>query len=118
MLDFKGSWEDHLHLVKFSYNKSFQASIQMTPYEALYGRKCRSPMCCDDIGERRLLGPELISQTVDTVAQIRNHLKAAPERQKSWADTNKRPLTFVVGDMYSLRYLLLEGSSDSGAGES
>jgi len=47
---FKGSWNDHLHLVEFSYNNNYQASIQMAPYEALYGRKCRSPMCWDDIG--------------------------------------------------------------------
>ena len=57
VMDFKGSWEDHLHLVEFSYNNSFQASIQMSPFEALYGRKCRSPVCWDDIGEQKLLGP-------------------------------------------------------------
>ena len=74
VMDFKGSWEDHLHLVEFSYNNSYQASIQMSPFEALYGRKCRSPVCWDDIGERKLLGPELITQTVDKVIQIRKHL--------------------------------------------
>ena len=79
MLDFKGSWEDHLHLVEFSYNNSFQASIQMAPYEALYGRKCRSPVCWDDIGERRLLGPELIVQTVDKLKRIRKHIKTAQD---------------------------------------
>ena len=62
LLDFKGSWDNHLHLVEFSYNNNYQASIQMAPYEALYGKKCRSPVCWDDIGERKLLGPDLIFQ--------------------------------------------------------
>jgi len=62
ILDFKGSWDNHLHLVEFSYNNNYQASIQMAPYEALYGKKCRSPVCWDDIGERKLLGPDLIFQ--------------------------------------------------------
>jgi len=57
VLDFGGSWDDHLHLVEFSYNNSYQASIQMAPFEALYGRKCRSPVYWDDIGERQILGP-------------------------------------------------------------
>ena len=60
VLDFGGSWEDHIPLVEFSYNNHFQTSIGMTPYEALYGRKCRSLICWDDVGERKLLGPELV----------------------------------------------------------
>ena len=70
MLDFKGSWEDHLHLAEFAYNNSYQASIKMAPFEALYGRKCRSPLCWNDIGDRRLLGPEIITQTVEKVKII------------------------------------------------
>jgi len=70
MLDFKGSWEDHLHLAEFTYNNSYQASIKMAPFEALYGRKCRSPLCWDDIGDRRLLGTEIITQTVEKVKII------------------------------------------------
>ena len=86
MLDFKGSWEDHLHLAEFAYNNSYQASIKMAPFEALYGRKCRSPLCWDDIGDRRLLGPEIITQTVEKVKIIRERLKTAQDRQKKWAD--------------------------------
>ena len=52
MVDFKGSWEDHLHLAEFSYNDSYQASIKMAPFEALYGRRCRLPLCWDEVGER------------------------------------------------------------------
>ena len=71
ILDLKGSWDDHLYLVEFSYNNSYQASIQMAPFEALYGRKCRSPVSWDDIGERKLLGPDLILQTVEKVSKIK-----------------------------------------------
>jgi hypothetical protein len=59
-IDFRGSWEEHLPLVEFAYNNSYQASIQMAPYEALYGRKCRSPICWDDIGERKILRPKIV----------------------------------------------------------
>ncbi|KAL4201664.1 hypothetical protein AMTRI_Chr02g259720 [Amborella trichopoda] len=60
VIDLTGSWDDHLPLIEFAYNNSFQASIQMAPYEALYGRKCRSPICWDEVGERKLLGPEIV----------------------------------------------------------
>ena len=59
-LDLKGNWDDYLPLVKFAYNNSFQASIGMAPFKGLYGRRCRSPVCWDDVGERKLLGPELV----------------------------------------------------------
>ena len=59
-VDFKGSWDDHLPLVEFSYNNSYHASIGMHLYEALYGRKCRSPVYWEEVGERKMLGPELV----------------------------------------------------------
>ena len=59
-LDLKGNWDDYLPLVEFSYNNSFQASIGMAPFEGLYGRRCLSPIYWDDVGERKLLGPELV----------------------------------------------------------
>uniref|UniRef100_A0A2N9H2J6 Integrase catalytic domain-containing protein n=1 Tax=Fagus sylvatica TaxID=28930 RepID=A0A2N9H2J6_FAGSY len=76
-IDFRGSWEEHLPLVEFAYNNSYQASIQMAPYEALYGRKCRSPICWDDIGERKILGPEIVQHTVDKIQLIRERLRSA-----------------------------------------
>jgi len=103
MIEFKGSWEDHLHLAEFSYNNSYQASIKMAPFEALYGRKCRSPICWDEVGERSLLGPEILMQTTEKVRIIRDHLRAAQSRQKSWADTRRRPLEFQIGDHVFLR---------------
>jgi len=80
MIDFKGSWEDHLHLAEFSYNNSYQASIKMAPFEALYGRRCRSPLCWDEVGERRHLGPDVIVQAEDKIRTIQEHLRATQDR--------------------------------------
>ena len=70
MIDFQGSWDKFLPLVEFSYNNSFQATIGMAPYEALYGRKCRSPVHWDEIGERKLIGPDIVQQTAEVVDKI------------------------------------------------
>jgi len=80
ILDFKGSWDNHLHLVEFSCNNNYQDSIQMASYEALKGRKCRSLVCWDDIGGRKMLGQNLISQIVEKVAKIKKYMKAAQDR--------------------------------------
>ena len=64
ILDLGGSWNEHLSLVEFGYNNSYHSSIEMAPYEALYRRKCRSPLCWDEIGERELTGPEIIQDAV------------------------------------------------------
>ena len=60
VMEFKGSWDTHLALMEFAYNNSYQDSIEMAPFEALYGRKCRTPLCWDEVGEIRLVGPELV----------------------------------------------------------
>lgn len=65
VLDLGGDWEEHLPLIEFAYNNSFHSSIGMAPFEALYGRKCRLPICWDEVGERKLLGPELVQITAD-----------------------------------------------------
>ncbi|KAL8156538.1 hypothetical protein AgCh_001581 [Apium graveolens] len=85
-IDFKGNWDDHFPLIEFSYNNSYHASIGMPPYEALYGRKCRSPTYWDEVGERKLIGPELVQQTKEKVETIRKRLIAAQDRQKKYAD--------------------------------
>ena len=93
-LDLKGNWDDYLPLVEFAYNNSFQASIGMGPFEGLYGRKCQSPVCWDNVGERKLLGPELVQLIVEKVALIKERLKTAQSRQKSYADNCRRDLEF------------------------
>ena len=79
-LDLKGNWDDYLPLVEFAYNNSFQASIGMTPFEALYGRRCRFPVCWDDVGEKKLLGPELVQLIVEKVSLGKKRLKVAQSR--------------------------------------
>ena len=85
VLDLKGSWEEHLPLVEFTYNNSCQASIQMAPYEALYGRPCRSPICWTEVGEGSITSPNLIIDTSEKVGLIRKCLLTAQIRQKSHA---------------------------------
>ena len=80
VLDHKGSWEEQFPLVEFAYNNSYQASIQMTPYEALYGRPCRSPICWTEAGECSVTGPDLIRDTSEKVSLIRQRLLSA----QSW----------------------------------
>ncbi|CAM8905384.1 unnamed protein product [Rhodiola kirilowii] len=70
----------------------------MAPFEALYGRKCRSPICWDNVGERQLLGPEIVRDTVEKIKLIRERLRVAQSRQKSYADVRRRDLEFHVGD--------------------
>ncbi|KAD3640739.1 hypothetical protein E3N88_29962 [Mikania micrantha] len=103
VIDFGGSWDIHLPLVEFSYNNSYHTSIQCTPFEALYGRKCRSPICWSEIGENRIIGPELIQETTDKIALIQERIKAARDRQKSYADNRRRPLEFQIGDLVMLK---------------
>ncbi|XP_073112178.1 uncharacterized protein [Elaeis guineensis] len=103
VMDLGGAWDNHLSLVEFAYNNSYQASIQMAPFEALYGRKCRSPICWDEVGERKLLGPEIVQQTVEKVHMIQERLRTAQSRQKSYTDNRRRELEFHVGDHVFLR---------------
>ena len=103
VLDFGGSWETHLLLAEFAYNNSYQASIGMTPYEALYGRPCLSPVCWAEVGDKSLLGPDLVRETTEKVAVIRERLRVAQSRQKSYADRRRRPLEFEVGSHVFLR---------------
>ena len=82
VMELRGSWDTHLPLMEFAYNNSYQSSIGMAPYEALYGRKCRTPVCWDEVGERKLVGPEIVQVTCDKIKVIRDRLKIAQDRQK------------------------------------
>ena len=102
-MDLEGSWNDHLPLVEFAYKISYHNSIGMTPYEALYGRKCRSPLCWDEIGERELTGPEIIQDVAEKVSLIKQRLETAASRQKSYADLKRKDVEFQVGDYVFLK---------------
>ncbi|KAL2252777.1 UNVERIFIED_CONTAM: Transposon Tf2-12 polyprotein [Sesamum indicum] len=102
-MEFKGNWDDHLPLMEFAYNNSFHSSIGMAPYEALYGRRCRSPICWDIEGLRQLEGPELVQETVEKVQVVKKCLKAAQDRQKSYVDQHRREMEYEVGDKVFLK---------------
>ncbi|GJV48863.1 putative reverse transcriptase domain-containing protein [Tanacetum coccineum] len=103
VIDFRKGWVNHLPLVEFSYNNSYHASIKAAPFEALYGRKCRSPVCWTEVGEAQILGPELIQETTERIVQIKQRMQAARDRQKSYADLKRKPMEFQVGDKVMLK---------------
>ena len=103
VIDFGGNWDSHLPMIEFSYNNSYHASINMAPFEALYGRKCRSPVCWNETGEAQLTGPEIILEATEKIKKIRDNLVTARSRQKSYADMRRKPLEFQVGDKVLLK---------------
>nr|GEV99551.1 retrotransposon protein, putative, Ty3-gypsy subclass [Tanacetum cinerariifolium] len=102
VIDFDGSYDVHLPLFEFSYNNSYHSSIRCAPFEALYGRECRSPVLWAKIEEGSLIGHELVLETIDKVVLIKEKLKAARDHQKSYADKRRKPLEFEVGDQVLL----------------
>ncbi|GJY89667.1 putative reverse transcriptase domain-containing protein [Tanacetum coccineum] len=105
VIDFGSSWEVHLLLAEFSYNNSYHTSIRCAPFIALYGRKCRSLVLWAEIRDGSLSGPELVQETTDKVVVIKEKLKAARDRQKSYADNRRKPLEFEVRDRVMLKIL-------------
>ncbi|GJW97824.1 reverse transcriptase domain-containing protein [Tanacetum coccineum] len=103
VMDFGSSWDTHLPLIEFSYNNSYHTSIKCAPFEALYGRKCRSPVIWTEIGESQLTGPEIVQETTEKIVQIKERLKTGMSRQKSYADKRRKPLEFQVGDRVLLK---------------
>ncbi|GJX46103.1 putative reverse transcriptase domain-containing protein [Tanacetum coccineum] len=103
VIDFGKGWERHLPLVEFSYNNSYHASIKAVPFEALYGQKCRSPVCWAEVGDVQLTGPEIIHETTKKIVQIRQCLQAARDQQRSYANVRRKPLEFQVGDRVMLK---------------
>ncbi|GKB66231.1 putative reverse transcriptase domain-containing protein [Tanacetum coccineum] len=102
-------WDRHLPLVEFSYNNSYHASLKAAPYEGLYGRKCRSPVCWSEVGDSQLTGPELICDTTEKIIQTKNRLLAARSHRKVLCDKRAKPLEFEVGDKLLLKILARVG---------
>nr|KYP48073.1 Transposon Ty3-G Gag-Pol polyprotein [Cajanus cajan] len=109
VLDHLGNWEEVLSLVEFTYNNRFHASIGMAPFEALYGKRCRTPLCWYQDGETVVVGPELILQTTEKVKMIQERMKTAQSRQKSYADKRRKPLEFVEGEHVFLKVTPISG---------
>ncbi|GJW61679.1 putative reverse transcriptase domain-containing protein [Tanacetum coccineum] len=103
VMDFGGSWDTHLPLIEFSYNNSYHTSIKCAPFEALYGRKCRSPVIWTEVGESQLIGPKIVQETTEKIVQIKERLKTTRSRQKSYVDKRRKPLEFQVGDRVLLK---------------
>nr|GEW41873.1 putative reverse transcriptase domain-containing protein [Tanacetum cinerariifolium] len=101
--DLRTGWVNHLPLVKFSYNNNYHTTIKAAPFEALYGRKCRSPVCWTEVGEAQILGPELIQETTEKIVQIKQRIQAARDRQKSYADLKRKPMEFQDRDKVMLK---------------
>ncbi|XP_057250104.1 uncharacterized protein LOC130591186 [Beta vulgaris subsp. vulgaris] len=108
-LDYPKTWDEMLALIEFSYNNSYHSSIKMAPFEALYGRKCRSPLCWNDISETVTLGPQMIEDTVKQVRYIREKMRAAQDRQKAYADQNRRDSEYQVGEKVLLKVSPMKG---------
>jgi hypothetical protein len=103
VIHFDKSWDKCLALVEFAYNNSYQASLKMAPFEVLYGRRCRTPLNWSQAGERTLFGPKLVQEAEEKVSVIRENLRAAQMRQKSYHDKAKAPREFEVGNYVYLK---------------
>jgi hypothetical protein len=104
-----GSWDKSLPFAEFSYNNSYQSSLKMAPFEALYGGRCRTPLYWSETGESQLFGPEIIKEAERQVQVVRENLRVAQSRQKSYADTRRRELTFEEGDYVYLKVSPIRG---------
>ncbi|MCH94056.1 retrotransposon protein, partial [Trifolium medium] len=96
-------WDTCLPLIEFTYNNSFHSSIGMTPFETLYGRRCRTPLCWHESGESMVLGPEIVQETTEKIKMIREKMKASQSRQKSYHDKRRKDIEFQEGDHVFLR---------------
>ncbi|KAI3795059.1 hypothetical protein L1987_37703 [Smallanthus sonchifolius] len=103
IIDFGDSWDSHLPLAEFSYNNSHHTTIGMPPYKMLYGRRCRTPVFWGEIGQKELGSLEVVRETSERFGQIKARMKAAQDRQKSYADKRRRPIKFDVGDRVMLK---------------
>ncbi|GKB76904.1 putative reverse transcriptase domain-containing protein, partial [Tanacetum coccineum] len=89
--------------VEFSYNNSYHTGIKAAPFEALYGHKCRSPVCWAEVGDVQLTGLEIVHETTEKIVQIKSRIQSARDRQKSDTDVRRKPLEFQVGDKVMLK---------------
>jgi hypothetical protein len=103
VIQYNKNWDKCLALAEFSYNNSYQSSLKMAPFEALYGHRCRTPLGWPQTSERKIFGPDLVTEAEEKVKIIQSNLKAAQSRQKSYVDKQRKPLQFEVGDFVYLK---------------
>ena len=102
-LDYGSSWDDNLPYAEFSYNNIYEASFKMAPFDALYVRRCRTPLSWEEDGDRQFFGPDLIRDSEEKVKLICDRLKIAQSRQKSYADSKCKEVAYEIGDRAYLR---------------
>ena len=103
VIDHPGIWDKYISLMEFSYNNSYQSSIVITPYEVLYGRKCRTPVCWTKLNEHKVIGPDIVKDIEERVQVIRQRLKATSDQQKSYAGLKRKAIAYEVGDKIFLK---------------
>ena len=109
VIDFKGNWYDHLSLIESAYTKSYHSNIFVAPYEALYGKRCRSPIGWFEVDDFAIIGHEVVCEAVEKFWLIRDRFKTSKSRQKSYADNRNRDLDFMVGDLVYLKLSPMKG---------
>ena len=114
VITYLAKWDECLPLVEFSYNNSYQESIKMAPFEALYGRRCRILLNWSESRERWFFGLDLVKETKEKVQRIQVNMKAAQSRQKSYTDKRHRPLAFKMGDHVYLKVSPMKGVNHFG----
>ena len=105
-MEFTRSWDRYVPLMEFAYNNSYQASVNMTPYEALYGRRCRTPVCWTKLNEHNVIGLDIVKDTKKIVRVIQQRLKVASDRQKSYANLKRKDIEYEVSDKVFLKVSL------------
>jgi hypothetical protein len=108
-LQYGRSWDKSLSYAEFSYNNNFQESLKMTPFEMLYGCRCRTPFFWSDAGERKVFGPNILQEAEKQVRMVRENLRVTQSRQKSYVDHRRRELSFEVGDFVYLKMSPMRG---------
>jgi hypothetical protein len=105
----KLGWDKRLPYAEFSYNNSYQASLKMSSFQALYGRNCRTSLHWDQPSERQVFGPDILLEVEENIRKVRENLKIVQSRQRSYADTRRRDLSFEVGDYVYLKVSPIRG---------
>jgi hypothetical protein len=108
-LQYGRSWVKSLPYIEFSYNNSYQESLKMAPFEMLYGQMCRTPLFWNETEERKVFGPDILQEAEKEVRMVRENLRVAQSRQKSYTDHRRRELRFEVGDFVYLKVSPMRG---------
>jgi hypothetical protein len=109
VLEHQGSWDQNLPWAKFSYNNSYQESLKMAPFAALYGCRCHTPLNWIELVEKVIFGPDLVEEAEATVRRMQDNWRAAKSCQETYANKRCRPLEFEVGDHVYLRVSPMKG---------